>query len=314
MINTQNTSNFCENVSNLLNYEEKSFKINFVKGKVSLSQLSKIIYNKNFYKNLVFYFVDNLNNKIDFENNQKIKINNMDKIKTEEKEEINRIDNCKNIECQLCTYKINNFEFRKCKNCRKALHVECMAPFEKNYDHDDVWLCKECKPCKNCHNILKIESKCFCTICFDCYHYECLHEILKKGNLNENISFTNWKCENCAKCLGCDKMLFRNLMIPNAPASSSISKRINNLEYCSTCEKRIQKNEFCPICRKLWKQDEIRMIECKCKMWIHQICDRILTDDNFKKLSKKTHNYLCPQCRIKEKNSQTENILNSLIK
>ena len=76
----------------------------------------------------------------------------------------------------------------------------------------------------------------------------------------------------------------------------------------------MDKNEFCPICKQLWKIDEMKMIECKCKMWVHQICDRILTDEYFNKLSKKTHNYFCPLCRIKEKNIQIDNILNQIIK
>ena len=308
IINILNTKLLQENDSTLDKIDQKSIKINILKGKVSLNQLSKMEYNKNFYRNLVFNPIDNLNIEKDDNNNP----NNINKIDMNAYDVKVEREVCKNLECQVCTYKINNYDFRKCNTCKIALHVQCMVPFEKNYEFNEIWLCRVCKPCRNCHSISKLESKCFCSVCFDCYHLECLHEMVNKSLLHENMTSNVWKCENCAKCQGCDKMLFKNLK--NPIANSVISKGKGYFENCSACEKRIEKNEFCPICRKLWKADEMKMIECKCKMWVHQICDRILTEENFKKLSKKANHYFCPLCRIKEKNIQIENILNNLIK
>lgn len=190
----------------------KKFKINILKGKVDFKQISNIEYKSGFYKNLIFTHPSQINDITSNSNeenliNEKYNIPLPIKVETEK----NKYE-LKNLECQVCTYKLNNFEFRKCNNCEKTIHVECLLPYEKNYDSNELWYCRTCKPCKNCHSTHKNESKNFCSVCFDCYHSECLFELVQKNQTQENNNTNFWRCENCAKCLNCDKMLFKNLI------------------------------------------------------------------------------------------------------
>lgn len=189
-----------QDVDSTENKSEKIMKINTLKGKVSLKQLLNIDFKDCFYKSLVFLTSESKG----YKNDEKL----------ESSIEVFNIEEITNSECHNCTYKINNYEYRKCRNCKITLHVQCIPSYEQNYESDNYWLCRVCKPCKNCHSNVKNNLKNYCSVCFSCYHVKCLNEVVFTSQLPQEISKNNWKCENCAKCLGCDKMLYKNSKNP----------------------------------------------------------------------------------------------------
>lgn len=177
-------------------------------------------------------------------------------------------------------------------------------------------------------------AKLTCSVCFKAFHYDCLPSYLKaiypvfltgnsNGNSNSinpnnlpishgstqaliNDNYKKFKCEECIKCISCKRS--NSQMLPGVTWS-------NDFDFCSECKKRYDKKEFCLMCKKLWSDKETKMVECKCKFWIHVSCDRILSDDNFKRLTeKKSANYHCPFCRIKKRNQVIDNLIDEFMK
>ena len=83
------------------------------------------------------------------------------------------------------------------------------------------------------------------------------------------------------------------------------------LTLCNGCIDVRQNKEYCPMCNKRWgtiqgilSKEDIEMIECQCKMWVHRACDPELTPEIFKEFSLTGRVYHCPNCRRAHKNRQ----------
>ncbi len=232
--------------------------------------------------------------------------------------------------------KINYFwSCKKCKVCNICDTRDQLSSYNKgNFSHLNSSLNKiENYSHKNNNKNLILKNKLnnnffsqklTCKKCFKAYHYECLPPLLKKiypffSYYNENNTYSSglinidsnndyssnlnlqgsfeflqiFKCEKCIKCISCKKT--NSDLLPGVTWS-------NDFQFCSDCKRRYEKKEFCPLCKRLWNSQETKMVLCKCKFWIHAECDRILTNENFRKLTeKKSQNYHCPFCRIKKK-------------
>jgi hypothetical protein len=278
--------------------------INTYKGPAMVKSLSSFPNNTSyFYKHLQFRLFE----KIPLD--QKIQIYNtilISKVLDDNKFIL------KEAECNRCLYKIDKYPHQMCKFCNKVYHIPCLSEGEKHREvinetknennNISFWACQQCKPCKSCHSNINASDKIFCSKCSSCYHLNCINpRISVKYPPYQSSLKEKWKCENCLQCEHC-----------HTPVTSLKKNFSVNYSSCLDCEKRFERKEYCPVCRKLWDASEKNMIECKCKLWVHKTCDRILTDEYFKKLTKKT--YHCPVCRIKKKNKQISLILNDLIK
>lgn len=282
--------------------------INLYKGPSMLKSLSSFPNTSYFYKNLQFNLFEHIPLDRYMQNYTSLlipKVLNDNKFILQE------------AECNRCLYKIDKHPHQMCKLCNKVYHIPCLSENEQQievigekitenktiYSNSfSFWACQQCKPCKNCHSNINATDKIFCSKCYSCYHLNCINPRIGIKYPNYQLSVKEmWKCENCLQCDQC-----------NTPVTSLKKSFCANYSSCLDCEKRFEKKEYCPVCRKLWDASEKNMIECKCKLWVHKTCDRILTDEYFKKLSKKT--YHCPVCRIKKKNKQISLILNDLIK
>ena len=92
------------------------------------------------------------------------------------------------------------------------------------------------------------------------------------------------------------------------------------LTLCNDCIEVRLKKEYCPICNRRWdylqhsaSKEEIEMIECQCKMWVHRNCDTELSKDLFKEFAITGRVYHCPYCRKTFKNKQLVEFINVLM-
>jgi len=223
--------------------------------------------------------------------------------------------------------------FWSCKECKICNICSTNAQIIYKQKGDSNLLLQFQSFSKN-HKVL-IGPKLICKVCFNAYHYECLPAYIKKiypaiinemdqinchfqtssnaisnfnvsyENMDQTKIYENFKCEKCIKCISCKKT--------NLDLSPGITWS-EDYEFCSECKKRYEKKEFCPVCKKLWMLNETKMIQCKCKFWVHLSCDRFLTEETFKKLSeKKSQNYHCPICRIKKKIKLIEGFIDDCV-
>lgn len=135
------------------------------------------------------------------------------------KEYLDDNEDIQESECDKCTYKIEKNEYKKCQYCSIIYHKACIefsegsANTKKKFNpesntttiNEEPYSCNSCKNCLNCKTSDN-KTKIFCTVCNNCYHEGCIHDIVKSTNQLKD-PYVNWKCENCAECSHCEKSI-----------------------------------------------------------------------------------------------------------
>jgi heterodisulfide reductase subunit C len=177
-----------------------SIAINTLKGPAYLKSLLAIPKKMpKFYRNILFKLFDDVSlNNEDKRNN----IIEIPKYICEFKSIMSE------AECNICTYKIGEFDYRVCKFCHKIFHIQCLAVGERdklNIKGNDIWSCSICKPCKNCWSNLNNSDTnfCVCIECFSPYHLDCIDPSILNFYPQQFSNYDKWKCENCMKCINC---------------------------------------------------------------------------------------------------------------
>lgn len=242
---------------------------------------------------------------------------------------LNKMCLLSNLNCEECTYQIGSSlsgGLVYCKGCFKCFHEQCFNIKEQNNKlkifPEAGYYCRKCIKCKNCHsnNESTASEQLICRECGDLYHFDCLNNEFTKTFSKAKAILGYWKCEKCIECMSCKTNMKKVYSIQRLENSDMTSKSGENTEFtwsndfdlCFNCQKRFTKKEYCVVCQRLWISREETMIECKCRMWIHKECDRILTTDYLIKLQLKKVDYSCPKCRIKTKVIQQRAILDEI--
>jgi len=208
--------------------------------------------------------------------------------------------------CAKCNYVIDKLEFRNCGKCGDIYHKDCLSEeAQKIGIRDKKWRCQNCIRCAACLSNKNKESLTICTTCNTAYHQKCMEPDILSQMPTSSKGKTLWKCDLCSKCVSCGS---------KTAGSTKNSKWSLDYTLCSKCKKKKVNNQYCPVCEVIWtKTDDEPMIECACGMWVHQSCDKTLTDDVFDKFKQKGKEYLCIRCRNNKRNKFISDLINLLM-
>jgi len=208
--------------------------------------------------------------------------------------------------CKKCNYVIDNLAYLRCGECGELFHQQCLTTeVMKKGMRDLQWRCTECIRCCLCLSAKERDSLMTCTVCNTGYHTKCIEPEYANQIPSSTKGKLQWKCENCVKCTSCGA---------KSAGPSKQSKWSHDYNLCSKCRKKKINNQYCPVCEQIWNStDEEPMIQCTCGMWVHQSCDKTLTDDIFDSFKHSGKKYLCFKCRRNQRNLYVKQVIEELM-
>lgn len=95
--------------------------------------------------------------------------------------------------CTICTKKSSNLIH--CLDCNVKVHQICLnTNFQNSNLLETKWRCDNCKNCAMCYENAERGPLITCSVCVDCYHFNC-H--IPNISSNEENNKTNWICTKC---------------------------------------------------------------------------------------------------------------------
>lgn len=207
--------------------------------------------------------------------------------------------------CKKCNYVIDNLAYLECRKCGEFFHQQCLTgETMKKGARDLQWRCADCVRCCLCLSSKGRDSLLVCATCNTGHHVKCMDPEYASQIPSSAKGKVQWKCEHCVKCVSCGA---------KSAGTSKQAKWSYDYTLCSKCRKRKTNNQFCPVCEQIWSTtDEEPMIQCSCGMWVHQSCDKNLTDDVFDSYKQNGRKYLCIKCRRDRRNLFVKQIVEAL--
>lgn len=202
--------------------------------------------------------------------------------------------------CQICHYALHNLESIMCYECSGNYHMQCIPDFKRKVPYgEQKWICPSCICCYGCYSKKSKETMLCCTQCYICYHKDCLIPDALSELPICNIKDIQWKCSKCSICKHCNS---------KTAGKKKGCKWSQDYTTCSVCQAKKQKRQYCPICEKIWENKPLdAMIECKCGMWVHKLCDTSVSVANFD-----AANYYCPVCKRNKKINEAMELIRML--